>query len=217
MDGCRLEFISSFHIFLGSVILITLSGVLMPGPVFAITLQKSVKNRFAGALIAVGHGIVEIPLMLLIYFLLSRFAIPDWVQITVGLVGGGLMVFMGVRAFKKRNNQNQTTVSLKRDALFSGIWTTAFSAGFILWWLTIGTALILNAQMFGLIGFGVFAGVHWFIDFLWYFFVGLFIFKSQRFLTPRVQYGITLFCVGVFLVFGIYFISSALMSVFTLM
>jgi threonine/homoserine/homoserine lactone efflux protein len=197
--------------------LISLSGVLMPGPVFAITLQKSAKNRLAGVLIALGHGIVEFPLMLLIYFLLSQFAIPNWVQITVGLVGGGLMMVMGVRAFKNRNRQSQSTVVLKREALFSGIWTTAFSAGFILWWLTIGTALILNAQIFGVVGFGIFAGVHWSIDFLWYSLVGLLIFKSQRFLTPRVHYGLSLFCVGVFLVFGAYFMGSALMSVITLL
>lgn len=196
--------------------LISLSGVLMPGPLFAVTIQKSAKSRIAGALIAVGHGIVEFPLMFLIYFLLSRFAIPVWVQTAVGLVGGSLMIFMGIQAFRRRNLPNQTAISLKRDSLLSGIWTTAANAGFILWWLTIGTALVLNAQMFGLAGFGIFAGVHWSIDFLWYSFVGLLIFKSQRFWTRRVHLAVTLFCVGVFLLFGAFFVSSALMSVFTL-
>jgi len=197
--------------------LISLSGVLMPGPLFAITLQKSAKSKIAGALIALGHGIVEFPLMILIYVLLSQFAIPNWVQMTVGIVGGALMLFMGVRAFKNRNRQEDHSItSLKRDSLFSGVWTTAVNAGFILWWLTIGTALILNAQLFGVVGFGIFAGVHWSIDFLWYSLVGLLVFKSQKFWTPRVRYGITLFCVGVFLLFGTYFIGSALMSVFTL-
>jgi threonine/homoserine/homoserine lactone efflux protein len=108
-------------------------------------------------------------------------------------------------------------MNLNRDALLSGIWTTAFSAGFILWWLTIGTTLILNAQLFGLVGFVAFAGVHWFIDFLWYFLVGLFVFRSRKFLTSKVQHGITLFCAGVFLLFGAYFVGSALMTVFTLL
>lgn len=193
--------------------LISLSGVLMPGPLFAITLQKSAKNRLAGVLIALGHGIVEFPLMILIYFLLSQFTIPNWVQIAVGLIGGVLMMFMGVRAFKNRNQQSsQSELSLKRDSLFAGVWTTAISAGFILWWLTIGTALVLNAQMFGIVGFGIFAGVHWSIDFLWYALVGLLIFKSQKFWTKKVHYGVTLFCVGVFILFGVYFISSAIIS-----
>jgi threonine/homoserine/homoserine lactone efflux protein len=209
-------FITDFPLFLASVMLISLSGVLMPGPLFAVTIQKSAKSKVAGALIAVGHGVVEFPLMVLIYFVLSQFTIPTWVQTAVGLVGGGLMISMGIQAFKNRNNQDQATVSLKRDSLLSGVWTTAANAGFILWWLTIGTALVLNAQMFGLAGFGVFAGVHWSIDFLWYAVVGLLIFKSQRFWTKRVHLGVTLFCVGVFLLFGVLFVGSALMSVLTL-
>ncbi len=210
-----MEFIGNFYVFLGSVMLISLSGVLMPGPLFAVTIQKSKKSKLAGALIAVGHGLVEFPLMFLIYFLLSQFTIPNSVQVAVGLIGGALMIFMGIQAFRNRNKQEETNVSLKRDSLLSGVWTTAANAGFILWWLTIGTALVLNAQMFGLAGFSVFAGVHWSVDFFWYSLVGLAIFKSQRFWTPKVHYAVTLFCVAVFLVFGALFVGSALMSVFT--
>jgi threonine/homoserine/homoserine lactone efflux protein len=214
--GVILEFISNFYVFLGSVMLISLSGVLMPGPLFAVTIQKSAKSKVAGALIAVGHGLVEFPLMFLIFFLLSQFMIPDWVQVAVSLVGGSLMIFMGVQAFRRRNRHDEARVSLKRDSVLSGAWTTAANAGFILWWLTIGTALVLNAQMFGLLGFGVFAGVHWSVDFLWYSVVGMLIFKSQRFWNPRVHLGVTLFCVAVFLLFGCYFVGSALIGLFTL-
>jgi len=210
-----MEYISNFYVFLGSVMLISLSGVLMPGPLFAVTLKKAAKSKISGALIAVGHGIVEFPLMFLIFFLLSQFTIPNYVQITVGLVGGLLMVFMGVQAFRKRNKEDTTTVSLKRDSVLSGVWTTAANAGFILWWLTIGTALVLNAQLFGFVGFSIFAGVHWLCDFLWYSIVGLLIFKSQRFWNKRVHLGVTLFCVVVFVGFGLYFMSSALMSAFS--
>ncbi len=210
-----MDYISNFYVFLGSVMLISLSGVLMPGPLFAVTIQKSAKSKVAGAMIALGHGIVEFPLMFLIYFLLNQFQVPNVVQVSVGLVGGLLMIFMGIQAFRNRNRQNDSPVSLKRDSLLSGVWTTAANAGFILWWLTIGTTLVLNAQLFGLAGFGVFAGVHWSVDFLWYAVVGLLIFKSQRFWTPRTHLAVTLFCVAVFLVFGGYFFGSALMSVFT--
>jgi threonine/homoserine/homoserine lactone efflux protein len=206
------EFIADFYLFLASVLLISLSGVLMPGPLFAVTLKKAAKSKGAGALIAVGHGIVEFPLMFLIFFVLSQFAIPGVVQVAVGLVGGFLMVFMGVQAFRNRHKQDEATVGLKRDSVLAGIWTTAANAGFILWWLTIGTTLILNAQLFGLLGFSVFAGVHWLTDFIWYTVVALLIFKSQRFWTERTRMGITLFCVAVFVGFGAYFVGSALWS-----
>jgi len=207
-----LEFITDFYVFLASVLLISLSGVLMPGPLFAITIKKASKSKTAGALIAVGHGIVEFPLMFLIFFVLSQFTIPSVVQVAVGLVGGFFMIFMGVQAFRNRHKQEETTVDLKLDSVFAGVRTTAANAGFILWWLTIGTTLILNAKLFGLIGFSVFAGVHWLTDFVWYTVVALLIFKSQRFWTDRVHYGIALFCVAVFIGFGAYFMGSALWS-----
>jgi len=209
-----MDFINNFYLFLASVMLISLSGVLMPGPLFAITLKKAAQSKIAGALIAVGHGIVEFPLMFLIYFLLSQFAIPNVVQVGVGLVGGLLMVFMGVRAFLRRNKAEASTVSLKRDSVLSGVWTTAANAGFILWWLTIGTALVLNAKLFGFVGFSVFAGVHWLCDFCWYAVVGFLIFKSQRVWSRRVHLAVTLFCVCVFVGFGLFFMGSALMSAF---
>ena len=193
--------------------MISLSGVLMPGPLFAITIQKAAKSKIAGVLIALGHGVVEFPVMLLIYFILMQFTISTVVQSTIGVIGGAFMIFMGIRAFKNRNRQDASVVSLKRDTLFAGIWTSVANAGFILWWLTIGTVLIANAQLFGFTGFCVFAGVHWSIDFLWYALVGLLIFKSQKFWTKNVHYGVTLFCVGVFLLFGAYFILSAIMSI----
>jgi len=186
----------------------------MPGPLFAVTIKKASKNKTAGALIAVGHGIVEFPLMFLIFFVLSQFSLPSIVQIAIGSVGGLLMIFMGVQAFRNRHNQEEATVDLKRDSVLAGVWTTAANAGFILWWLTIGTTLILNAKLFGLLGFSVFAGVHWLTDFLWYTVVALLIFKSQRFWTERTHMGITFFCAAVFIGFGAYFMGSALWSLF---
>ena len=205
-----MEFITDFYVFLASVLLISLSGVLMPGPLFAVTIQKAAKSKISGALIAVGHGLIEFPLMFLIFILLIKFEIPDAVQIMVGLVGGFLMVFMGVQTFRNRQKQNEAKLSPKRDSILAGVYTTAANAGFILWWLTIGTTLILNAKLFGLLGFSIFAGVHWLTDFAWYSVSAFLIFKSQRFWNDRVRAGITLFCVVVFVGFGLYFMSSSL-------
>lgn len=209
-----MEVITNFYLFLASVLLISLTGVLMPGPLFAVTLEKASKSKISGALISVGHGIVEFPLMFLIFFVLSQFEIPNLVQVAVGLIGGALMVFMGVQTFRNRRKQETASVNVKRDSVLAGIYTTAANAGFILWWLTIGTTLILNAQLFGLLGFSIFAGVHWLCDFSWYTVAALLIFKSQRFWTQRTRIGITLFCVAVFIGFGAYFMGSALWSLF---
>jgi threonine/homoserine/homoserine lactone efflux protein len=206
------DYVTNFYLFLASVMLISMSGVLMPGPLFAVTIEKSAKRKSAGALIAIGHGIVEFPLMFLIFFVLSEVAIPSFVQIGVGLVGGALMIYMGIQTFRNRHKEATAPSISKRDSIFAGVYTTAANAGFILWWLTIGTALVLNARIFGLLGFSMFAGVHWSVDFIWYAIVGFAIFKSQRFWNERVKQGIVLFCVAVFVGFGLWFFGSALWS-----
>ncbi len=213
-----MAFTTEFYLFLASVVLISLTGVMMPGPLFAVTIEKAAKRRTAGLLISVGHGIVEFPLMFLIYFGIEQivaFEVLQTVQVTVGLFGGLLMIFMGVQMFRNRNKTIEEHESPKQESLIAGIWTTAANAGFILWWLTIGTTLVITARGFGLIEFAVFAVVHWLCDFLWYTVVAFLIFKSQPFWTKRVSQAILVFCFTVLIGFGVLFFSSALWSATT--
>ncbi len=210
-----MAFTTEFFLFLGSVVLISMTGVLMPGPLFAVTIEKAAKRKSAGLLIAVGHGIVEFPLMFLIYYGIEQivaFEVLQTVQITVGLVGGVLMIVMGVQTFRNRNRPVDEHESPKHESLIAGIWTTAANAGFILWWLTVGTALIITARTFGLLAFMAFAGVHWLCDFSWYTGISFAIFKSRQFWTARVHQAVFLFCFAVFMCFGVWFFSSALWS-----
>jgi len=211
-----MAFITDPYLFFASVAAISLSGVLMPGPLFAVTIEKAARRKTAGALIAVGHGIIEFPLMFFIFFVLSQFEIPGFVEIGVGLVGGLLMIFLGIQAFKNRHKTKDTATISKQDSVVAGIYTTAANAGFILWWLTIGTALILNAKLFGLIGFSVFAGVHWLCDFSFYTMTAALIFNSKRFWTEHTKMGIVLFCAAVFVAFGAYFMGSAVWSLISM-
>jgi threonine/homoserine/homoserine lactone efflux protein len=195
--------------------LISLSGVLMPGPLVAVTVEKAAKSKAAGLLISLGHGVVEFPLMFIIYFWLSNFAIPKILTIAIGLIGGLAMMLMGFQTFRNRKMTQDKHFHSNKATLAIGIWTTAANAGFILWWLTIGTALILNAQQFGLVGFSVFAVVHWLCDFAVYTAIAFAIFKSRRFWNEKVNSAIFLFCFAVFIGFGAWFFSSALWSLVT--
>ena len=120
------------------------------------------------------------------------------------------MIFLGIQTFRNRNRADNLFACSRQESLFAGFRTTAANPGFILWWLTIGTALILNAKQFGLLGFSIFAGVHWLCDFVWYTLVAFVIFKSHRFWTSRVRQVVSFFCIAVFVGFGAMFFSSAL-------
>jgi threonine/homoserine/homoserine lactone efflux protein len=207
-----MEYITNFYVFLASTVLVSLTGVLQPGPMWAVTIEKAAKRKTAGLLIAVGHGIIEFPLMFLIYYWLSQFAIPDAVPIVIGLIGGLLIMYMGIQTFKKRKRPYEKYKSSKQESLIAGTWTTVANAGFYLWWFAIGIPLILNAQIFGFLGFSTFAIVHWFCDFIWYTVMAFVIFESRRFWTEKVHDAIFMFCAAVLIGFGAWFFGSALWS-----
>ncbi len=75
-----MAFTIEFYLFLASVVLISLTGLMMPGPLFAVTIEKAAKRKTAGLLIAVGHGIVEFPLMFLIYYGIEQIVASEILQ-----------------------------------------------------------------------------------------------------------------------------------------
>jgi threonine/homoserine/homoserine lactone efflux protein len=199
-----------FLLFLTSVIFISFSGVMTPGPLFAATINKALKNRIAGVLIALGHGIVEFPLMFLIYFGFAPFLASSLTQKIIGFVGGLIMISMALRMIKAEKRAVEADEIAKNSALVAGIITTVANPYFLLWWATIGTSLIMEALIFGFLGFLVFAMTHWLCDLLWDSFIGVTVFKSKRFLTKKARFIIFCFCFVVFVGFGAWFIVSAL-------
>ena len=182
----------------------------MPGPVFAVTVTRGYTDKIAGALIAFGHGVIEFPLMALIYFGFAQFFALNMTKIVIGLVGGLMLMFMGIKMFKTRGKILERSRSVKHGSFIAGIITTGANPYFFSWWATIGAALIMNASIFGVIGFPLFAITHWLCDFLWYFFVSMTVFKSRHFWSKRVHEIIFGFCSIVLIGFGAWFIISVL-------
>lgn len=204
-----MEVIEDFYLFLTSVIFISFSGVMTPGPLFAVTVAKGLESKISGALISLGHGIIEFPLMLLILLGLTPFLASDLTQKIIGLIGGFIMIYIGLRSIRLEI-QTGENVATKNSALLAGIVATAANPYFLLWWATVGTTLIINAISFGFIGFLIFAIVHWLCDFAWNNCVAIAVFKSKRFLTAKAYKLIFGFCFIVFVGFGAWFIISAL-------
>jgi len=204
-----MEAAADFYTFIFSAILLSLSGVMSPGPLFAVTIAKSLKDKMAGILISIGHGVVEFPLMFLIYFGLSQLLTSSIIQKTIGFFGGLILIFMGVQLFRSREENDNGGSYLKYGSLIAGVLATGSNPYFLVWWATVGADLVMKAAVFGLIGFSVFAVVHWLCDFFWNTFVSVTVFKSQRFWNKKVQTIILGFCIVIFIVFGAWFVISA--------
>ena len=196
--------------FLVSVAVISLSGVMMPGPLFAVTVARSYKSRFAGIKIALGHALVEIPLMLLIYFGFGRFFQQEPVQIALYLAGGAVLVWLGVRMFRARGTIIEKGKDLPYNSVVAGVVTSALNPYFILWWATVGSTLIMKSLDFGFIGFALLITVHLLCDFGWLSFVSLLVYRAQSLWKGKFQEGLFIACSLLLIGFGGWFLISGL-------
>lgn len=206
-----MEPINDLSWFLASVAVISLSGVMAPGPVFAITIAKGYEDKKAGALIAIGHGAIEIPLIFLLFFGLSELFRSILTQKIVGFLGGIILMYMGFRMLRKREEKNAEPQHLGYTSFVAGFVATAANPYFFLWWATAGATLILNASLFGYVGLALFTIVHWSCDLTWDTLVSVTVFKSRRFWTQKVFNIMFVFCFTVLTVFGLWFIVSTLL------
>ena len=201
---------SSLPLFLLGVIGISLSGVMMPGPVTAVTISKGTQHKAAGAMVAIGHAIIELPLIALIYFGLSRFLKLDGVQIGLGLAGGLVLIWMALGVFRTQTMSLGTQYeNPHQGAIFAGVLTTAVSPFFFLWWATVGANMIADANAFGKTGIVALGATHWLCDAGWLLLISWVVFQSKRLWTPTVHRWIFGICALTLAGFGAYFIFSS--------
>ena len=202
-----MEEFTNIWMFFASAIIISLTGVIMPGPVLAATVAKGYKDERAGIKIALGHGLVEFPLMGLIILSLDYIFENDLVKFGIGIIGGTLLLFLGASMIRARKTvADEQHEYIPYDPLIAGALTTALNPYFLLWWATVGAVLVLNAQYFGPIIVVVFAVVHWSCDLAWYTFTSVLVFRTKHLWTPRVH-AIVFGTFGVIMIaFGAYFL-----------
>jgi len=201
----------SLPIFLLSVVVISLSGVVMPGPVFAATLSKGYQSKFAGAGVALGHGIVEFPLVAIIYFGFARFFQLELVKTILGTAGGLLLIYLGWNLLRSIHRIDGGSYGLSQGSVSAGLLTTISNPYFFVWWTTIGAALMTKAINFGLLGIFSFVLVHWLSDLSWCSLVSFVVYRSKHLWNKKVQGILFGLCGGILIGFGGWFIFSVLM------
>ena len=193
-----------------SVVVISLSGVMMPGPMFAVTLAKSFKSPFAGARIALGHAVVEVPVILLIYFGFAQIFEDNLVQIILSLAGGAMIVWLGVAMFRARARVVREGKDLSYSAFTAGIITSGLNPFFLLWWATVGSLLVVRFLEFGLGGLAIFTISHWLVDLVWLSFVSVLVYRTHRFWGKRFQEGVFIATSLLLVGFGVWFMVSGI-------
>jgi len=133
--------------FIATVVMISLSGVLLPGPMTAVTVAEGAKDPHAGAWIAVGHGAFELPLMALIYFGAGFLFQIVSVKVGIGIAGGLILLWMGtgmLRDYRKVEAPlaDERLEARARSPFIAGILLSGGNPLFLIWWASVGAALI---------------------------------------------------------------------------
>jgi len=173
---------------LGTVVVTSLSGVMMPGPMFTVTLAKSMKSPWAGVWVSVGHAVVEVPLILLVYFGLAQFFENVIVQLVLSVLGGGMIVWMGMGLFRARQELARKGKDTSYNAFVAGILMSGLNPFFLVWWVTVGSLLLMNfLGAVGVWGLPLFIVVHWLCDLVWLSLVSFTVYRTHAFWGQRVQ------------------------------
>ena len=199
---------ASLGLFLLSAAGISLSGVMVPGPLIAATIAKGYREQNAGIFIALGHVVIELPLMALIYFGLAQFFASPEVKMVVGVAGGLMLIVMGFMVLRNIKKAQGEAAGLPYNSLITGIMMTGANPYFFLWWATIGIALIVTAAEFGIWGLVAFAVVHWSCDLVWEQSVSMSLFRTRHLWTQKVRRIVFGICALVLVGFGVWFCVS---------
>ena len=196
-----------------SVIVLSLSGVMMPGPMFAVTVAKSYHSPWAGTKISIGHAIIEVPIILLIYFGFTQFFQHNAVQIAMSLIGGAVIIWLGVNMFRARKEVVQSGKDLKYGAVNTGIVMSAINPFFLFWWATVGSMLVMKFTAFGTIGLPVLIITHWTCDLVWLTFVSFLIYRTKALWGMRLQEWIFAVCSLLLVGFGVWYLISGIQKI----
>ena len=87
--------------FVATVILITASGALAPGPLFFITISQGVKTGAkTGLIFSIAHTLIEFTLIML--FALGLLSVAELlpIKITIGVAGGIVLIIFGTKQIR---------------------------------------------------------------------------------------------------------------------
>lgn len=196
--------------FLFKVVGISLSGVMAPGPVTAVTIAMGKRKPLAGALIAVGHGIVEFPLMILIVMGIDEVLKLPAAQIVIGLAGGAFLLTMATGMIRDLSSGGrQQAARAAGSPVIAGIVLSVGNPYFLFWWATVGLGLASEVSGLGALAFALFAVVHWLCDFVWLCALSVASYKGSTLLSERRQTQVLLVCATALRFFGVCFVVDA--------
>ena len=193
-----------------TVAIVSISGVMSPGPLFAANLSYGIKGGMkSGLKMAMGHTMVELPLVVLLGLgIVSLGTLPQFREISSILGAISLFVFAGLQ-IKSVLRKTFSTFIPRRGPILAGALLTGLNPFFIAWWFTIGSKLISDGIiLYSLLGIFVMFAFHIWMDYLWMGTVGVLSSKGRNIISEKYY---RIFMVGTsaaLIYFGISFLEQ---------
>jgi threonine/homoserine/homoserine lactone efflux protein len=202
--------------------LISLSGALSPGPLTAVAISEGARaGRWAGMKLALGHGLVEIPVVFAIAYGLGAFLRQPLVGGLVGVIGAVVLIWMGyglaIGAWRGKLTLSgaaagQAPAALRFGQVPGGAMFTLANPYWLLWWATLGAAYVARVMSLelGPLTVGGLALTHWLTDLVWLGGLSVLVASGRGLIGERGYRGVLLLCGAFLLAFGLYFAWSGL-------
>ncbi len=193
------------------------SGAMAPGPLLTLDIAESARRGFwAGPILVLGHGLLELAMVVGLVGGLSHFLEKDMVAGIVGLGGGLFLLWMGY-SIARGNWSNPAPLrddppaTLARgNPVLAGILVSLSNPYWLLWWATVGSSYVVWAMGVGIVGLAAFYSGHILSDLSWYSLVSLLVASGRKIVRDKFYRGLLLAC-GLFLfALGGYFVYSGI-------
>ncbi len=199
---------------LAMAFLIGLTGALAPGPTLVATVNSSLKTGWtAGPKIALGHAAVELLIFILIVLGLAAAAQQQQQVYShyIAIVGGLALIAFGLLTVKGSKNASLVFAAENKteNPYLAGIITSAANPYFWVWWLSVGSALVIDGLRGGLVLAAIFMIGHWGADFGWYMLVSASLDRGKKILSEANYQRILAVCGSFLIFFGLYYLTRA--------
>jgi threonine/homoserine/homoserine lactone efflux protein len=179
---------------------IAYSGAMMPGPMLVVVVTQSPRQGFrAGPLAVLGHGILELALLVALVVGLGGILERSGVRTGLALVGGAMLIWTAASMIGYVA-RGKAVVEWQSDApgtgrlrtVLAGVVSSISNPYWTIWWATIGIGLLTKAYAAGIAGLVAFYVGHILGDLTWYSAISGLIAAGRRFMTAKIYAGMLL-------------------------
>ena len=193
------------------------SGALSPGPVLVAVIETTPKyGKWTGFLFILGHSILEIVVIIAIFYNLAAFLSIPIVYFIFCTIGGVILFYLGFVTIKNINEYSiekefavtEFDESKLKHPIIQGIILSISNPFFLIWWGTAGLSNIisLNVFIFGILGAITYFFGHVSSDFLWYDIISFSVYYGKKIITDKVYKILLICCSSLFFYFCFKFV-----------